>query len=76
MSQNIHHQLVLQCIHCFIIQAKRPTKASSFSEPGAPSGPGNMSLNRASKNLRRSRNAMGRGLPKKGRRHYDLEMLV
>jgi len=49
-----------------IKKAKRPTKASSFSEPGAPSGPGNMSLNRASKNLRRSRNAMGRGLPKKG----------
>merc|ERR1712126_478979 len=48
----------------------RPTKASSFSEPGAPlSGPPGgqpLSLNRASKNLRRSRNAMGRGLPKKG----------
>jgi len=53
-----------------IKKAKRPTKASSFSEPGAPlSGPPGgqpLSLNRASKNLRRSRNAMGRGLPKKG----------
>jgi len=50
-----------------IKKAKRPTKASSFSEPGAPTGPGQqLSLNRASKNLRRSRNAMGRGLPKKG----------
>jgi len=50
-----------------IKKAKRPTKACSFSEPGAPTGPGQqLTLNRASKNLRRSRNAMGRGLPKKG----------
>jgi len=47
-----------------IKKAKRPTKASSFSEPGAPVGfPG---VARAAKNLRKSRNAMGRGLPKKG----------
>jgi len=47
-----------------IKKAKRPTKASSFSEPGAPVGFNGVS--RASKNLRKSRNAMGRGLPKKG----------
>lgn len=47
-----------------IKKAKRPTKASSFSEPGAPVGfPG---VARTAKNLRKSRNAMGRGLPKKG----------
>merc|ERR1711963_755331 len=44
-------------------KAKRPTKASSFSEPGAPVSFNGVS--RASKNLRKSRNAMGRGLPKK-----------
>jgi len=54
-----------------IKKAKRPTKASSFSEAsgvGSGSGatPGLVNLNRASKNLRRPRNAMGRGLPKKG----------
>jgi len=47
-----------------IKKAKRPTKASSFSEPGAPVGYNG--LNRAAKNQRKSRNAMGRGLPKKG----------
>ena len=46
-------------------KAKRPTKASSFSEPGAPVSFNGVS--RASKNLRKSRNAMGRGLPKKGK---------
>jgi len=50
-----------------IKRAKRTTKACSFSEPGAPAGPSSQqNLNRFSKNLRRSRNAMGRGLPKKG----------
>lgn len=38
-----------------IKKAKRPTKASSFSEPGAPVGfPG---VARTAKNLRKSRNA-------------------
>jgi len=50
-----------------IKKAKRLPKASSFSEPGALIGPSSqLNLNRSSKNLRRSRNAMGRGLPKKG----------
>merc|ERR1712198_319225 len=50
-----------------IKKAKRPTKAASFSEPGAPaSGGPQLPPNRGHKNLRRSRNAMGRGLPKKG----------
>merc|ERR1719466_300830 len=54
-----------------IKKAKRPTKASSFSEAsgvGSGSGatPGLVNLNRAAKNLRRPRNSLGRGLPKKG----------
>lgn len=49
-----------------IKKAKRPLKACSFSEPGAPTGPSAQLNIRTSKNLRRSRNAMGRGLPKKG----------
>merc|ERR1711936_938170 len=52
-----------------IKKAKRPTKASSFSEPPAPGvapTQGLVNLNRAAKNLRRPRNSLGRGLPKKG----------
>merc|ERR1719443_1606656 len=49
-----------------IKKPKRPLKACSFSEPGAPIGPSAQLNIRSSKNLRRSRNAMGRGLPKKG----------
>merc|ERR1711892_542189 len=52
-----------------IKKAKRPTKATSFSEPSAPGvspTQGLVNLNRASKNLRRPRNSLGRGLPKKG----------
>ena len=68
------------CFYYFGFQAKRPTKASSFSEPGAPlSGPPGgqqpLSLNRASKNLRRSRNTMGRGLPKKGKRRNRIKKI-
>jgi len=56
----IHHN------HQRIIRkAKRPSKANSFSEDGVPVNPLN-NLNRASKNLRRSRASNGRGLPKKG----------
>merc|ERR1711936_153091 len=52
-----------------IKKAKRPTKATSFSEPNAPGvapTQGLVNLNRAAKNLRRPRNSLGRGLPKKG----------
>eukprot|EP00092_Neocalanus_flemingeri_P106838 GFUD01137092.1.p1 GENE.GFUD01137092.1~~GFUD01137092.1.p1 ORF type:complete len:495 (+),score=137.49 GFUD01137092.1:152-1636(+) len=52
-----------------IKKAKRPIKATSFSEPSAPGvapTQGLVNLNRASKNLRRPRNSLGRGLPKKG----------
>jgi len=49
-----------------IKKAKRPSKANSFSEDGGQPTNGLANLNRAGKNLRRSRNAFGRGLPKKG----------
>jgi len=49
-----------------IKKAKRPSKANSFSEDGGQPTNGLTNLNRAGKNLRRSRNAFGRGLPKKG----------
>jgi len=55
-----------------IRKAKRPSKASSFSEDGVavvanPSSPGLLKLNtKAYKNMRKSRGTQGRGLPKKG----------
>lgn len=53
--------------HARIIRkAKRTTKANSFSEEGNQATPGLVNLNRTVKNLRRPRNAIGRGLPKKG----------
>jgi programmed cell death protein 4 len=50
-----------------IKKAKRPSKASSFSEDGKmlPTQ-GLKNLNRVVKNSRKSRNNLGRGLPKKG----------
>lgn len=49
------------------IKAKRPSKANSFSEDGKilPTQ-GLKNLNRVVKNSRKSRNNLGRGLPKKG----------
>jgi len=52
-----------------IRKAKRPSKATSFSEDSASAvpTPGLVNLNiRTAKNLRRPRNSTGRGLPKKG----------
>ena len=49
--------------------AKKPTKATSLSDPSTPGvslTQGLVNLNRAAKNLRRPRNSLGRGLPKKG----------
>jgi len=67
-GDGLHHQKGR-----IIKKAKRPTKASSFSEPPAPGAApgaaptqGLVNLNRAAKNLRRPRNSLGRGLPKKG----------
>jgi len=60
-STGVHHP------HGRIIKkAKRPSKANSFSEEGGQPTSGLNNLNRAAKNLRRPRNSMGRGLPKKG----------
>jgi len=52
-----------------IKKAKRPSKANSYSEEAGQGGHaanGLNNLNRCAKNLRRSRNTVGRGLPKKG----------
>jgi len=52
-----------------IRKAKRPSKATSFSEDSSAAvpTPGLVNLNiRTAKNLRRPRNSTGRGLPKKG----------
>jgi len=61
-NNGVHHP------HGRIIKkAKRLGKANSFSEDGKvlPSQ-GLLNLNRATKNMRKSRNTFGRGLPKKG----------
>jgi len=62
MTNGVHHP------HGRIIKkAKRLNKPNSFSEDGTvvPSQ-GLVNLNRAAKNMRKSRNTIGRGLPKKG----------
>lgn len=60
VANGAHHGRVIK-------KAKRPSKASSFSEDGKmlPTQ-GLKNLNRVVKNSRKSRNNLGRGLPKKG----------
>lgn len=60
VTNGTHHPRVIK-------KAKRPSKANSFSEDGKilPTQ-GLKNLNRVVKNSRKSRNNLGRGLPKKG----------
>jgi len=60
VTNGTHHARVIK-------KAKRPSKANSFSEDGKilPTQ-GLKNLNRVVKNSRKSRNNLGRGLPKKG----------